>query len=144
VSVTAILDIPVNEQHIVERALREYLAAVGLEVGIGLESMTIDHQTPVSAYLALDTRLPGYPGRDMALLWDERHGWAAAVETHSGEDLIVVAYLGGESIRPLPQRVAQFVTALAQGRHVGRPTPPAIRAATDMDDLHRHLDVVRR
>uniref|UniRef100_UPI0035E4303C DUF6292 family protein n=1 Tax=Amycolatopsis pithecellobii TaxID=664692 RepID=UPI0035E4303C len=61
-------------------------------LGIGLESCTVDHDSPVSAYVALDGRLPHYPDRDVALLWDERHGWAAAIETHSGEDLIVLRY----------------------------------------------------
>jgi hypothetical protein len=81
--VTATLDIALNDQHLAAQALRTYLAAVGAEVGIGLESVTIDHETPMSAYLALDTRLPDYPDRDLALVWDERYGWAAAVETLS-------------------------------------------------------------
>ncbi|MGK3205723.1 DUF6292 family protein [Amycolatopsis sp. MEPSY49] len=25
--------------------------------------------------------MPGYPDRDVALLWGEVHGWAAAIET---------------------------------------------------------------
>ena len=136
---TATLDIALNDQHLAEQELRTYLKAVGAEVGVGLESVTIDHETPTSAYLALDTRLPDHPDRDMALVWDERHGWAAAVETHSGEDLLVIAYLGGESITAEPRRVKGFLEALAQGRRVGLSTPPAIRTATTMDDLYRHL-----
>ncbi len=136
---TATLDIALNDQHLAEQPLRTYLTAVGAEVGIGLESVTIDHETPTSAYLALDTRLPDYPNRDMALVWDERHGWAAAVETHSGEDLLVIAYLGGESITPEPRHVKGFLEALVQGRRAGPPTPPAIRTATTMDDLYQHL-----
>jgi hypothetical protein len=137
--VTATLDIALNDQHLAEQALRTYLTAVGAEVGIGLESVTIDHETPTSAYLALDTRLPDHPDRDTALVWDERYGWAAAVETHSGEDLLVIAYLGGESITPQPWHVKGFLEALTQGHRAGLPTPPAIRAATTMDDLYRHL-----
>lgn len=136
---TATLDIALDDQHLAAHALRGYLTAVGAELGIGLESVTIDHDTPTSAYLALDTRLPDYPDRDMALVWDERHGWAAAVETHSGEDLLVIAYLGGESITPEPWHVTGFLEALTHGHRAGPPTPPAIRTATTMDDLHRHL-----
>ncbi|MEC3982766.1 DUF6292 family protein [Amycolatopsis sp. H20-H5] len=70
------------------------------QLDIGLESCTIDHGTPVSAYDALEHRHPDYPDRDLALLWDERHGWAAAIETHCGEDLIVLRYLAGDTITP--------------------------------------------
>lgn len=109
-----------------------YLAEVTAALGVGLESCTVDHDSPVSAYVALDGRLPRHPGRDVALLWDEIHGWAAAIETHSGEDLIVLRYLGGHTPVPPPDRVARFVTALRENDdRVGRLTPPdftAVRA----------------
>jgi hypothetical protein len=137
--VTAPLDISPH-QHIAVPALRSYLRAVGDELGVGLESATIDHDTPVSAYLALDTRLPRCPDRDVALLWDEEHGWAIAKETHSGEDLLVLAYLGGPTITPSPKRVARFVDALyCDDRTVGLPNPPAIRAAGSPEDLAAQL-----
>ncbi|WP_414941900.1 DUF6292 family protein [Amycolatopsis sp. cmx-11-51] len=103
-----------------------YLAEVTAALGIGLESCTVDHDSPVSAYVALDERLPRHPGRDVALLWDEMHGWAAAIETHSGEDLIVLRYLGGTTATPPPARVAHFVSALrADDDRVGQLTPPS-------------------
>ncbi|SDY14660.1 hypothetical protein SAMN05421504_104661 [Amycolatopsis xylanica] len=115
---------------VVSLGLREYLSAVAARLGVGLESCTIDCDLPRSAYLALDWRLDRFPGRDLALLWDERHGWAAAIETHSGEDLIVLSYLGGESVVPAPDEVARFVAALRADDHTaGRPDPPAIREA---------------
>lgn len=136
---TASLDISLH-QHIAIRALRSYLRAVGDELGVGLESATIDHDTPVSAYLALDTRLPHCPDRDVALLWDEEHGWAIAKETHSGEDLLVLAYLGGPTITPSPKRVARFVNALyCDDRTVGLPNPPAIRAGGSPEELAAQL-----
>ncbi|WP_409490367.1 DUF6292 family protein [Amycolatopsis sp. cmx-11-12] len=102
-----------------------YLAEVTAALGVGLESCTVDHDSPVSAYVALDERLPRHPGRDVALLWDEVHGWAAAIETHSGEDLIVLRYLGGETATPPPARVARFVTALRENDdRAGQLTPP--------------------
>jgi hypothetical protein len=45
--------IPVDAQHTTIASLREYLRAVTEELGIGLESCTIDHDSPVSAYVAL-------------------------------------------------------------------------------------------
>jgi len=129
--VTASIGRPIG-QHTAIRALRAYLQDIAGALGIGLESSTIDDDPPVSAYLALDTKLAHYPGRDVALLWDERHGWAAAIETHSGEDLIVLRYLGGPTVAPAPRRVARFVTALHEDDHtVGRPDPVALRSTGD-------------
>jgi uncharacterized protein DUF6292 len=137
--VTTLLDQPQHDQHTVDRLLRAYLAEVCAALGVGLESIAVDLDAPVSAYLALDCRLPGHPDRDVALLWDERHGWAAAIETHSGEDLIVVAYLGGRTVLPPADQVARFVTALVRGARPGPPDPPAIRPATGIEDLVRQL-----
>ncbi|PPK65457.1 DUF6292 family protein [Actinokineospora auranticolor] len=133
---TAILEPSLGFQHPAHRALRAYLHAVAAELGIGPESTTVDDDTPVSGYLAVDLRLPSHPGRDVALLWDERHGWSAAVETHSGEDLIVVGYLGGDTVAPSPARVARFTNALQRGdRAAASTTPPAIRAAAGPEEL---------
>ena len=110
-------------------ALRAYLAAVTGELGIGLESCTVDHATPLSAYVALDGH-PHYPGRDLALLWDEERGWAAAVETHSGEDLIILRYLDSPAVAPSPRSVARFARAVLEDDHAcGRPDPVTIRTA---------------
>jgi hypothetical protein len=125
--VTASLDIPTGLPH---PALRAYLADVTTALGVGLESCTIDHDTPVSAYVALDERLPGYPGHDVALLWDEVHGWSAAIETPE-DGLTVLRHLGGPVIDPPPQHVARFVAALREDDHL-HPVPPprAADAAT--------------
>ena len=133
---TASLHIPTGHPHAAIAALHAYLADVTNVLGIGLESCTVDHDTPVSAYVALDVRLPGYPDRDVALQWDEVHGWSAAIETHSGEDLIIVRYLGGTTIAPAPEHIARFVTALREDdHHIGRLDPPAIRTAGSLTDL---------
>lgn len=123
------------------RALRTYLAAVARQVGVGLESCTVDLDLPSSAYLALDRHLPRFPDRDLALLWDEVHGWAAAVETHSGEDLIVVSYLDADTVTPRPETVSRFVRELRTGRRrMTRPDPPALREAGEHRTLMRALD----
>ncbi|KDN17406.1 DUF6292 family protein [Amycolatopsis rifamycinica] len=132
---TASIELPTGYQHPAVPALLGYLREVTAELGIGLESCTLDHDRPVSAYVALDTRLPHYPDRDVALVWDEERGWAAAIETHSGEDLIVLRYLG-DTLTPSPRRVARFVTALHEDDHsVGRPDPVKLRTAGDTAEL---------
>lgn len=105
--------------------LRAYVTAVAHALGIGEESTMIDAAAPASAYLALDGRLPSYPHRELALVWDERHGWAAAVETHSGEDLLLIAYLDPRhGLVPAPHIPAEFITALRHGHPAGRLDPP--------------------
>jgi hypothetical protein len=133
--VTASLDIPTGHPHPALTALRAYLADVTTAVGVGLESSTIDHDIPVSAYVALDERLPGYPDHDVALLWDEVHGWSAAIETPSA-GLTVIRHLGGTTVVPPPRQVARFVTALRADDHrVGHLEPMTLRRPTDLDDL---------
>ncbi|MGW7534957.1 DUF6292 family protein [Amycolatopsis sp. NPDC054798] len=99
-----------------------YLDAVSAAAGVGPESCTMDLDAPVSAYVALDGQLAAHPGRDTALVWDERHGWSLTIETHSGEDLIVVDCLGGELV-PSPSRVRDFVRSVRS--RTERTTPPA-------------------
>ena len=138
---TTTTDMRLDDQHLMSAALRDYLRAVSAELGIGLESCTIDLDMPRSAYIALDWRLDRFPDRDLALLWDERHGWSVAIETHSSEDLIVLSYLGGDTVAPSPRTVARFVAAIRAGDHsAGRPDPPAIREAGI--GLVVHLDTV--
>ena len=138
-------ELPAAFGHAAFPALWGYLSEVTAELGIGLESCVLDHDIPVSAYIALDVRLPHYPGRDVALLWDERYGWSVAIETHSGEDLIVLRYLGGDSVIPAPQSVARFVAAVEADDHaLGRPNAMIIREATDLAELESMLTGVRR
>lgn len=123
------------------RALRDYLAATAEHLGLGLESCTVDWDLPTSAYLAVNRRLPDFPDRDLALLWDEVHGWAAAIETHSGEDLILVSYLDTATVAPSPGLVARFLQDLCAGRsRLGRPDPPVLRVAGDHQCLTGNLD----
>ena len=98
-----------------QRGLRAYLGEVARALGFGLESCTVDVDVPVSAYLAVDWRLRRFPDRDVALLWDEVHGWAVAVEAPCGEELIVPAYLGGADILPEPRVLVRFLAALRAG-----------------------------
>ncbi|WP_277670535.1 DUF6292 family protein [Saccharomonospora viridis] len=104
------------------RGLRHYVRRVAEGLGLAGNSSYIQSE-PLSLYLAVDGRLPDRPQRDVALLWDERHGWAGAVETGCGEDLIVVSYLGGDPLPP-PQVLADYTAALLRGQAYGQSTPP--------------------
>ncbi|MFI7121711.1 DUF6292 family protein [Amycolatopsis sp. NPDC049868] len=127
----------IEADHDLRCGLAGYLAAVSVAVGVGVESCAVDLDHPASAYVALDVRLPGRPGRDTALLWDEGHGWAFAMETHSGEDLLVLAYLGGDLV-PSPAEVARFVAAIESAAGpLAAPVPPDRQ--TDHEDLKERL-----
>ncbi|GAA1277517.1 DUF6292 family protein [Saccharothrix sp. BKS2] len=90
------------------RALRAYALRVTRALGLTGESSYVQEDT---AYLALDGRLPGFPDRDVALLWDAERGWAVAVESDSSEPPFVLARLRGP-VRPEPAAVARWVEGL--------------------------------
>jgi hypothetical protein len=92
----------------VARALRGYVRMVRQALGLRGECSYVQDDGPASAYIALDGRLSRFPGRDVALLWDERHGWSLAIETHSGEELFTVARLA-QDVLPSPDTVAAWV-----------------------------------
>lgn len=106
------------------RGLRRYVQLVAEEIGCSGDAFWVQLESPVSAYLPMEDQLPRYPNRDLALLWDERHGWCLAVETASGEDLIVVSYFGHSHVPP-PRVVAAFVAQLLSGGAAGQSEPPA-------------------
>lgn len=114
-----------------ESALRAYLAVVADALGVPPKSTCAMPGPPASAYIALDEDLPGFPDRDLALLWEDTQGWAAAIETHSGEDVIVVAYLGKEVV-PAPREVVAFLRDLLADAHPGQLEPPNFERCPDL------------
>lgn len=118
-----------------QRGLRAYLGSVAKALGFGYESCTVDVDVPVSAYLAVDWRLRPFPDRDVALLWDEVHGWAAGVEAACGEEVLVLAYLGGGEILPEPRAVVRFLAALRAGDVSGDSGLPVLRRAGRHQEL---------
>lgn len=92
----------------VARGLHRYVRRVARTLGIRGECWCVDGEEPFSAYIALDGRLRRFADRDVALLWDENQGWSVAIETHSGEDLLVVTHFGHDLL-PTPETLAVWV-----------------------------------
>lgn len=90
-------------------ALRGYVRAVAVAVGVPQDGTSHEVTDTVTAYLALTRRWHEYPDRDLMLVWGESQGWAVAVETKPGEPSIVIAHLSGDPV-PHPEHVARFVT----------------------------------
>jgi hypothetical protein len=120
------------------RGLRRYVGLVTEALGYTGQAFHVQTEPPATGYIPLDGRIPAFPGRDVALLWDERHGWCGAIETASGEDLIVVSYLGSD-VLPAPRVVARFAAALVAGDGPGQAEPPAFRSVDADDDLADRL-----
>jgi len=127
--VSGLIDFDIDIEQRFERGLWTYLGRVATALGVGCESCSIDLDVPVSAYIALDWRLNRYPDRDLALLWDEVHGWSVAVEASCGEDMLVLTYLGGPEVLPDPRTVVRLVAELrAEYYPIGRSDPPVLRS----------------
>lgn len=98
------------------RGLQRYVRLVSQAMGLRGECSYFPAGEIASAYIALDGRFSRCPDRDVALLWDENQGWSAAIETHSEEDLLVVAHLG-QDLLPLPKAVAAWAAGLFDPHH---------------------------
>lgn len=101
------------------RALHGYVGQVSEALGLRGESWYVQADDVACAYIALERRLDRFPNRDLALLWDDNRGWSAAIETHSGEDLLVVDRFGRE-VLPRPAAVAAWVEGLFDRTGGGR------------------------
>lgn len=94
-----------------KQGLRRYAGLVAEALGLAGDSYYVRSDAVGEVYLALDGAPPTFPDRDAALLWDEVHGWAVAVEARCGEELLVVGYFG-DDLMPPPAVVARFVRQL--------------------------------
>ena len=111
---------------LVARGLLRYVHLVSEAIGLRGACSFVQPGEALSAYVALDGRLRGFPDHDVALLWEETRGWSAALETHSGADLMVVAHLD-RGLLPPPGTVATWTRRLFRrdlaGLAVEQPTP---------------------
>lgn len=121
VPVTEHADGPTDDDvwhELAELGLHHYTARTAAAVGAGPEAAWSEWADAPSAYIALASRLPDHPDRDAALIWAAESGWAVAVETGCGEDLLITASLAGDVLPP-PDTVAAFVRAVLDCRHTG-------------------------
>ncbi|GAB3728124.1 DUF6292 family protein [Amycolatopsis oliviviridis] len=102
----------------VVRGLHRYVRLVIDELRLSGNAYYAQLDPTAGAYIALDRSLPGHPGCDVALVWNEHQGWALALETDSREDLIVVDRLGA-GILPAPRVVATFTRDAYAGEPMG-------------------------
>lgn len=109
---------------LVARGLADYVLAVADALHVGTEATDSEVTDTVTGYIALGARSAAWPNRDLMLVWNERVGWALAVETPPAEDDVVLAYLGEELVAE-PSVVARFVGDVLDGRSAGHDRPPA-------------------
>lgn len=114
-----------HAEQLAERGLCHYLAQIAAELELGMEAACWEVASPATAYLALDGHLPGVPDRDVALVWNSRHGWAVGVEYDTAAQLLVLGYLGG-SVLPQPRAVVDFVRQALAGCGHARWYPPEL------------------
>ncbi len=105
------------------RGLRRYVRLVAAELVPAAEHTVVHWVHPVHAYLALPGRLRWFPSRDVALTWDERHGWAMILVASSYDSLAVLRYLGLDVLPP-PREVVVFTGRLFGDELAGRLEPP--------------------
>ena len=120
-----------------EHGLHHYTAQTANAVGTGPEAAWSEWADAPSACIALESRLPDHPNRDTALIWAAEQGWAVAVETGCGEDLLITASLSGDVLPP-PDTVAAFVRAVMTGRHTDTRVPPSTAESADL--IRRLID----
>ncbi|TWP48516.1 hypothetical protein FKR81_28445 [Lentzea tibetensis] len=115
------------------RGLSCYVRLVTEALGLRGDSSFVEAQRPANAYVALDGQLPDFPDHDVALLWDERNGWAAAIESTGGSTLVVVARLEQDRLPP-PPTVVRWVMSLFrqdEGATTAFVPAPRTRGAAD-------------
>lgn len=116
-----------------EAALHAYVGTIAEYFGVPPEHTTCEVGDLAGAYIGFDESVPEFPHRDLALVWDERLGWAAAVEIASSEELIAFSYLGVSAV-PHVDVVTSFVTELMAGRDRGQSRPPFFDRCDDLLD----------
>lgn len=116
--------------------LAGYVRAVAGALRVGAEAITSEVSDTATAYLALSARSAAHPGRDLMLVWTERHGWALSVETAPTEPPALLAYLGPDVV-PEPAEVADFVAGVLAGSSRSGSVPP--RVVSDRRDVGTRL-----
>jgi uncharacterized protein DUF6292 len=106
------------------RGLRRYVRLVAEALAPQVERTAVHWVDPVRATVALSGRLHWFPGRPLALTWDEHYGWAMVLAACAAGGLTVLRYLGPD-ILPPPREVATFSRKLFADQFAGQYDPPA-------------------
>ncbi|WP_068158981.1 DUF6292 family protein [Rhodococcus phenolicus] len=120
---------------VVVRGFTLYIEQVAQELGVPAGNWAVQEDGAWEAYVGIPA-LELYPGREVALVWTPDEGWALAVETGSGEDMILAGYLGSVRV-PTPAAVLSFLERLRRDGRALRTTPArgtreeALRAVAD-------------
>ena len=118
------------------QGLAGYVRAVAAAVGVPTEGTGYEVSDTATAYLGLSDR---WAGRDLMLVWSERHGWSIAVETQPTEPSVVVAHLGGGDPVPEPAVVGRFVADVEAGSPTRQRPRPDFAADGNRDVLAKRL-----
>jgi hypothetical protein len=105
------------------RGLRRYVRLVADALEPAVDRTAVHWIHPVRAEIALSGRLHWFPGRPVALTWDERDGWAIVLARCTTGSLTVLRYLGHD-ILPAPQAVATFSGKVFGDQFAGQYEPP--------------------
>jgi hypothetical protein len=119
-----------DEEDPAARGLRRYARLVAEAVGVGSTPSVVQLNEPVGVCLPLVRCAADQRDGDLALLWDERCGWALAIDSGGGVDVRIVGFLCTELV-PAPRVVAEYVDRARYGDGFGELAPPA----RESDDL---------
>lgn len=115
------------------RGLRRYVRLVADALAPDVDRMAVHWIHPVRATIALSGRLRWFPGRQVALTWDERDGWAMVLAGCASGSLTVLRYLGND-VLPTPTDVAAFNGKLFGDQFAGQYDPPGRGTPGDLSD----------
>jgi hypothetical protein len=115
------------------RGLRRYVRLVSDALEPDVVRTAVHWIHPVRAVIALSGRLRWFPGRQVALTWDEREGWAMVLAACADGSLTVLRYLGSD-VLPAPPAVATFSGKLFGDQFAGQYDPPGATAAAELTE----------
>ena len=96
--------------------LAGYVEEVADALGLSAAGIGYEVTDAATGYIALLTRSPTAPDRDLMLAWTDTSGWELAIEpTRPGENPVALACLHGQLL-PAPGLVVRFVGLALPGQ----------------------------
>ena len=102
-----------------QRGLQRYVQLVAAVLGADLNGSWYEWSSEATAYLPVPQRMSGNVEQRLALVWDEKSGWSAGVDTD--DDFLVLASYS-EDIVPAPRVVATFVRSVVDDSYASAVT----------------------